>query len=92
MSAEMYYPYFIVYMAAGFAISLLFFFWALSRGQFRDQERARYLPLEGNERSRPLNVTRFNRWEAYLLGTLVVLGLAATAAVLLFSLFFGPGR
>jgi len=87
----LYYPYFIAYMVIGFAISLLVFFWALSRGQFRDQERARFLPLEEDERpSQP--VSRFNRYEAYALGALVLLGLAATGAVLLFSLIFAGGH
>jgi cbb3-type cytochrome oxidase maturation protein len=87
----MYYPYFIAYMTIGFAIGLLMFFWALSKGQFRDQERARFLPLEDDDRaSRP--VSRFYRYEAYALGALVLLGLAASGAVLVFSLIFAGGR
>jgi cbb3-type cytochrome oxidase maturation protein len=86
----MYYPYFIAYMAIGFAIGLLMFFWALSKGQFKDQERARFLPLEDGDRtSQP--VSRFYRYEAYALGALVLLGLAASGAVLIFSLFFVGG-
>jgi len=88
----MYYPYFIVYMVIGFGISLAVFFWALSRGQFRDQERARFLPLEAEQTSRLLKVSRFNRFEAYALGAVVLLGLAASGAVLLFSLIFGGGH
>ncbi|MBW2572007.1 MAG: cbb3-type cytochrome oxidase assembly protein CcoS [Deltaproteobacteria bacterium] len=42
----MYFPYFITYIALGFAISLAVFFWALKNGQFKDQKRARFLPLE----------------------------------------------
>ncbi len=42
----MYYPYFISYMVAGLAISLVVFIWALNNGQFKDQQRARYLPLK----------------------------------------------
>ncbi len=41
----MYYPYFISYMVAGLVISLVVFIWALIKGQFKDQQRARYLPL-----------------------------------------------
>ena len=88
----MYYPYFIAYMVIGFGISLAVFFWALSRGQFRDQERARFLPLEYEEPSQPLKVSRFNRYEAYALGAVVLLGLAASGAVLLFSLIFAGGH
>ena len=85
----MYYPYFIVYMVIGFGLSLMVLFWALSRGQFRDQERVRFLPLEDEPPSQRLKVSRFNRWEAYALGALVLLGLAASGAVLLFALLGG---
>ncbi len=85
----MYYPYFIAYMVIGFAISLIVFFWALSRGQFKDQERARFLALEDERPTCRVKVSRFNRYEAYALGALVLLGLAATGAVLLFALLFG---
>ena len=44
----MYYPYFIAYMAIGFAVSLVVFFWALNTGQFKDQQRARFIPLEND--------------------------------------------
>jgi cbb3-type cytochrome oxidase maturation protein len=82
----MYYPYFIAYMVIGFGISLVIFFWALSRGQFRDQERARFLPLEQGEGFRTLKISRTGRYEAYALGLLVALGLLATGAVLLFAI------
>ncbi len=88
----MYYPYFIVYMVVGFGVSLLALFWAVSSGQFRDQERARYLPLEGGESPPPLKISRFNRYEAYALGAVVLLGLAASGTVLLFSLIFAGGH
>ena len=85
----MYYPYFIVYMLVGFGISLLVFFWALGSGQFRDQERARFLPLEQGEESRTLKISRTGRYEAYALGILVMLGLLATGAVLIFAILSG---
>ena len=49
----MYYPYFIAYMAAGFIISLVVFFWALNSGQFKDQQRARFLPLQNDLQTKP---------------------------------------
>ena len=85
----MYYPYFIAYMLVGFGISLLVFFWALGSGQFKDQERAKFLPLEQGEEPRTLKISRTGRYEAYALGLLVTLGLLATGAVLLFAIFFG---
>jgi cbb3-type cytochrome oxidase maturation protein len=39
-----YFPW-ILLMAASLLASLALFIWALKRGQFSDQDRARYLPL-----------------------------------------------
>ena len=36
-------------MAAGLAASVALLFWGMRSGQFADQERARYLPLRGEE-------------------------------------------
>jgi nitrogen fixation-related uncharacterized protein len=85
----MYYPYFIAYMVVGFGISVLVLFWALGSGQFRDQERARFLPLEQGEESRTLKISRTGRYEAYALCLLVTLGLLATGAVLIFAILCG---
>lgn len=85
----MYYPYFIAYMLAGSVIGLIVFFWALNRGQFSDQGRARFLALDQGEEPRPVKASRSARYEAYALGLLVSLGLLATAAVLVFAIFSG---
>jgi len=84
----MYYPYFITYIVIGLGLSLLVFFWALSRGQFQDQQRARYLPLRGEDTSK-VRQSRFGRYEIYVLFMLALLGLAASGATLIFALFFG---
>jgi len=85
----MYYPYFMVYMLVGFGVSLLAFFWALGSGQFKDQERARFLALEQGEEPRAMKISRTGRYEAYALGLLVMLGLMATGAVLIFAILGG---
>ncbi|MCU0587194.1 MAG: cbb3-type cytochrome oxidase assembly protein [Syntrophobacteraceae bacterium] len=87
----MYFPYFIAYMTAGFVVSLVVFIWALRSGQFRDQQRARYLPLEEDAHSGgPGRVSRMNRLEAYALAGLACSGLLASGAVLIFSLLRVP--
>lgn len=48
----MIYLYFILYIVAGFIITLCLLFWALKNGQFRDQQRARFLPLLGEREDR----------------------------------------
>jgi cbb3-type cytochrome oxidase maturation protein len=82
----MYFPYFISYIIIGFVISLAVFFWALKNGQFKDQQRARFLPLEDEANSSEVRVSKFNRYEGYALLFLAFAGLMATAAVLVFAL------
>ena len=85
----MYFPYFIAYMLVGFVISLLVLWWALKNGQFQDQQRARFLPLEAEPGSAAVKISKFNRYEALALILLVAAGLAATAAALVFALSVG---
>ena len=82
----MYFPYYIAYMAAGFVISLVVFIWALNSGQFKDQQRARFIPLESDLFSRPLKASRFFRIETVVLFTLLCLMLASSMAVVIFAL------
>ncbi len=84
----MYFPYFIAYIAIGLGISLLVFFWAVKNGQFQDQQRARFLPLRDESDNGPVRVSRFGRWELYALVLLAVAGLAMSATVLLYALYF----
>lgn len=78
-----------IYIGIGFAISLVVFLWALKRGQFKDQERARFLPLEDEPEPEKVTVTKFNNIEGYALIFLAIAGLSATVAVLVFSFFSG---
>ena len=88
----MYFPYFISYMTVGLAITLVVIIWALNNGQFKDQQRARYLPLkdEKDEDEPPVaGVKKINRYETYALMLLAFAGLAVNAAVLIFALLKG---
>jgi len=82
----MYYPYFIAYILIGLTLSLSVFFWALKTGQFKDQQRARFLPLRDNAASPPVRASRASRLEVYSLCTLTVAGLGASAAVLFYAI------
>ena len=82
----MYFPYYIAYMVLGFIITLAVFFWALNQGQFREQNRARFIPLEADGDTKPVKASRFARMEAIALFVLVAIGLAASAAVITFAL------
>jgi hypothetical protein len=74
-------------MILGFSISLLVLLWALRNGQFKDQQRARFLPLQGAAPKGAAKVSKMNRYEGYALLFLVVSGLAATVVVLIFGLY-----
>ena len=85
----MYYPYFITYMFIGFVLSLLVFLWALNHGQFRDQDRARFLPLHGEGETKGGRKSAISRIELYALVSLACLGQLAIVAVLAFALIRG---
>lgn len=87
----MYFPYYVAYMTAGFMISLAVFFWALNQGQFKDQNRARFIPLEAEGGGKPVKPSRFARIETIALFALVGIGLAASAAVVAFALLKAAG-
>jgi cbb3-type cytochrome oxidase maturation protein len=69
-------------MLAGFVISLVTFLWALNAGQFKDQKRARFLPLEGELETGPVQAPRYYRVKVFILFALACSGLVATATVI----------
>ena len=85
----MFFPYFITYIIVGFALTLVVFLWALNSGQFKDQRRARFLPLEEEPEPPRHPASRISRYEIYVLGFLACAGLAASVAVLVFALYAG---
>jgi cbb3-type cytochrome oxidase maturation protein len=82
----MYFPYFIAYMTAGLLVSILVFWWALKNGQFKDQQRARFLPLYGDVDSKPVGTSRSSRIGVYVLFGIVCSGLVVSAVFVIFVL------
>jgi len=76
-------------MLLGFIVSLIVFLWALNNNQFKDQERARYLPLYGETVSEPVRVSRISRIETIALFSLACIGLLLITAVLGFGILKG---
>lgn len=87
----MYFPYFITYVLVGFAISLVVFVWALKNGQFQEQQRARYLPLEDESPPEHTGASQWKRLEIYTLFFLAGAGLLSSGAVLVFALISNGG-
>ena len=86
----MYFPYFMTYMIAGFVISVAVFFWAVKAGQFKEQQRARYLPLEGMSGDGTVKAARFARLQTVLLFGFACAGVATTVGVLIYSVLTQP--
>ena len=61
-------------MTVGLVISLVVFFWALRHGQFKDQQRARFLALGDEDGMVARKVTIFNRYEGIALLLLALSG------------------
>ena len=87
----MYYPYFISYMAAGFIISIVVFFWALNKGQFNDQQRARFLPLNATSEKAPAKLSRIDRIQTIILVAMACSGLAASVIAVTWMVLHGIG-
>jgi nitrogen fixation-related uncharacterized protein len=70
-------------MLIGFALSVLVFIWALRNGQFKDQKRARFLPLDPEPPvQRPRSGKYSSRLEVYLIFGLICSGLLVSGAFL----------
>lgn len=85
----MYYTFFTIYILVGFFITLPVIYWAMKNGQFKDQQRARFLPLEDEPETEQNILTKISSFEFYALYGLVSIGLALSAAVLIWSLWVG---
>ena len=85
----MYFPYFISYIAVGITITLVVLFWAVRNGQFQDQQRARYLPLEADGGTGGGGAPKWKRLEITGCFFLAAVGLLSSAAVLVFALLNG---
>ncbi|MFZ0614615.1 MAG: hypothetical protein WAM73_20385 [Desulfobacterales bacterium] len=84
----MYFPYFIAYIAIGLILSVAVFVWAVRNGQFREQQRARFLPLEDGPQAASPKAFRIGRLEIYGLFFLALAGLSASVAIVIFAIIF----
>ena len=85
----MYFPYFITYIIVGFVITVLVFGWALKNNQFKNQDRARFLPLESEPVPTLIAATGFKRLEAYILLLFGLAGLLVSFSAVFFILLTG---
>jgi hypothetical protein len=55
-------------------------------GQFKDQQRARFIPLESDLQTEPVKASRFARIQTIALFSLVCICLSCSLAVITFAL------
>ncbi len=83
----MFYIGWIILTATGILVSIAVFIWAIRTGQFADQGRARYLPLNDERPASPVvNPSRLSV-EVYVLIFVLGLGLLAFACPIALILF-----
>lgn len=86
----MYYPFFLAYILTGVSIAAVVFIWALKTGQFSEQQRARYLPLEQTDTKAP-EPTLAGRLALFVVFGLAVSAVAGSAVLIGYALFFNRG-
>jgi nitrogen fixation-related uncharacterized protein len=84
-----YYAMFILYIVVGFGITAGLFFWAVKKGQFKQQSRARYLVLDGITPLAKENVAK-KKWPMEIVITVIVAS-AGLALLLAFALVIAAG-
>jgi cbb3-type cytochrome oxidase maturation protein len=83
----MYFPGWIILVVVSLWVSLAAFLWALQNGQFSDQGRARYLPLQGEAPLAP--IANPGKWtkEVYALLGIVLMVAGAFLGCICLSLY-----
>jgi len=82
-----FYLFFLIYLGAGILICGVLFYWAVTNGQFKDQDRARYFPLSG-ETPQPRDAAAAKWPKSMTISLVLILGVlvAQIVIVLLLSL------
>ena len=81
----MYYYFFIIFIFSGLFFGIVVFLWALKSGQFKEQQRARYLPLEDEQEVPHHEVSRSGKLQSYVLFGILILGLVVVASVVVYA-------
>jgi nitrogen fixation-related uncharacterized protein len=81
-----YYLFWAILIVASLWVSLGGFFWAYRHGQFKDQDRARFLPLRGEAEPLLPAKVRGGGHEAFVMMGILAVGISAILVVLIMAI------
>jgi cbb3-type cytochrome oxidase maturation protein len=84
----MFYLGWLMLIALGVGVSLGVFVWALKTGQFSDQQRARYLPLQNEQLVMPQEQSQRLPAEVYALILVVILGIICFVSTITLTIYW----
>ena len=79
------YLFFIIFIFSGLFFGIIVFLWALKSGQFKEQNRARYLAIEDDQEQTEVVVSRSTQLQSYVLIGLIVAGILISASVVIYA-------
>lgn len=88
----MFLQFWILFMIVGLTVSMWVFYWAVRKGQFEEQDRAKYLPLlhppQTNNTTEVINREHKFVWSVELITLLIAAFLALTAIARMLYIVF----
>jgi cbb3-type cytochrome oxidase maturation protein len=79
------YLLFIIFIFSGLFFGIIVFLWALKSGQFKEQDRARYLAIEDDRHDSEDRVSRSGQLQSYALLGLLLVGILISASVVIYA-------
>jgi len=79
------YLIFILFIFSGLFFGIIVFLWALKSGQFKEQDRARYLAIEDEQETAEVVISRSTQLQSYVLIALIVAGILISASVVIYA-------
>ncbi len=79
------YPLFIIFIFSGLFFGIIVFLWALKSGQFKEQQRARYLAIEDEEEKPDFVVSLSAKLQVYELFGFIIVGILVSASVVIYA-------
>jgi len=79
------YLLFIIFIFSGLFCGIIVFLWALKSGQFKEQERARYLAIDDDGHDSDGGTSRSGQLQSYALLGLLLVGILISASVVVYA-------